>query len=187
MPSSSPSSADSHAGIVPHAPVQIQCIRGQRVILAADLAELYGVETRVLNQAVKRNPRRFPADFAFRLTASEAIDVNRSRSQSVILNRGQNVKYAPIAFTEHGAIMAAAVLNSARAVHMSVFVVRAFLSLRDWVADQAALAVRLAELEGRVGDHDHELRAILEALRGFLDAATDTPKSAIGFATRASP
>src|SRR5262245_30708086 len=91
-------------------------IRGVRVLLDADLASLYGVATKALNQAAKRNPARFPPDFLFRLTLSEAQSVLRSRSQSVTLNRGQNLKYGPWAFTEHGAIMAASVLNSPRAI-----------------------------------------------------------------------
>jgi ORF6N domain len=86
-------------------------VRGQRVILAADLARIYGVETRVLNQAVKRNIQRFPDDFVFRVSPKEANEIFRSRSQSVILKRGQNIKYLPYAFTEHGAIMAANVIN----------------------------------------------------------------------------
>ena len=112
-------------------------VRGQRVILAGDLAEIYGVEARTLNQAVKRNAGRFPPDFVFRLTRAEAMRIHRSRSQSVILKRGANIKYTPLAFTEHGATMAASVLNSSRAVQMSIFVVRAFLRLRKWVAGRA--------------------------------------------------
>ena len=92
-------------------------MRGHRVILSPDLAEIYGVETRALNQAVQRNQDRFPFDFAFRLTRDEAEAVHRSRSQSVTLKRGQNIKYLPLAFTEHGAIMAATILNSPRAVN----------------------------------------------------------------------
>jgi ORF6N domain len=85
--------------------------RGQRVILAADLARIYGVETRVLNQSVKRNIQRFPGDFVFQVSPKEANEIFRSRSQSVILKRGQNIKYLPYAFTEHGAIMAANVIK----------------------------------------------------------------------------
>src|SRR5215468_4930448 len=92
----------------------IRMIRGQRVILADDLARIYGVQTRALNQAVKRNAERFPQDFVFKLNAKEADLVVRSRSQSVILKRGQNVKYLPYAFTEHGVVMAANILNSER-------------------------------------------------------------------------
>jgi hypothetical protein len=115
----------------------IVAVRRQRVILAADLARVDGVDTRVLSQAVKRNADRFPEDFAFRLTAAEAQGIQRSRSQSVILKRGQNLKYAPLAFTEHGALMAASALNSPRAVQMSIFVVRAFLRMREWLAGHA--------------------------------------------------
>jgi phage regulator Rha-like protein len=124
--------------------------RGQRVILASDLARIYGVETRVLNQAVKRNIEKFPEDFMFRLTRSEVQEVSRSTSQSVILKRGQNVKYLPFVFTEHGAIMAANVLNSPRAVQMSVFVVRAFVRLRQMVSAHKEIAAKLTELERKV-------------------------------------
>jgi hypothetical protein len=103
-------------------------LRGQRVILDSDLAVIYGVETRTLNQAVKRNIERFPGDFMFQLTREE---VELSRSQSVILNpgRGQNIKYLPFAFTEHGAIQAASILSSPRAIEMGIYVVRAFVKL----------------------------------------------------------
>ena len=172
---------NEHAPVVP-----IMTVRGQRVILSPDLAELYGVEARVLNQAVKRNAGRFPPDFAFRLTTGEALEALRSRSQSVILKRGGNIKYPPLALTEHGAIMAASVLNSPRAIQMSIFVVRAFLNLREWAVGQTELAKRLVELEQRVGAHDHELKAIIQALREFLKPQVDPPKKAIGFATEAS-
>jgi len=159
----------------------IVTVRRQRVILSADLAAIYGVETRALNQAVKRNADRFPPDFLLRLTRDEAAAIRHSRSQSVILKRGQNIKYAPLAFTEHGAIMAATVLNSPRAVHMSVFVVRAFLRLREWVAGQAELAARLGDLERRVGAHDHELRAIIQAIRELVAPVVGPTRRRIGF------
>ena len=160
----------------------ILTMRRQRVILASDLAAIYGVETRVLNQAVKRNADRFPFDFAFRLSRAEAAALPRSRSQSVILKRGQNVKYLPLAFTEHGAVMAATVLNSPRAVQMSIFVVRAFLRLREWVAGQAELSERLAKLEQQVGAHDHELKAIIRTIRELVQPV-DSPRRKIGFRT----
>src|SRR3989338_3448771 len=118
------------------APIEqlIVTIRGQRVILAGDLARIYGVATRVLNQAVKRNREKFPADFMFRVGLKDAEAIRRSRSQIVILKRGMNIKYLPYAFTEHGAIMAANVLNSPRAVQMSVFVVPAFILIRTALA-----------------------------------------------------
>ena len=162
-------------------------VRGQRVILSSDLARIYGVEPRVLNQAVKRNPDRFPPDFAFHLSRGEAAEAQRSRSQFVILKRGGNVKYLPLAFTEHGAIMAATVLNSRRAVQMSIFVVRAFLRLRAWVAGQAELSARLTQLERRVGEHDHELRAIIQTMRRLVEPPEQGPRRRIGFGASESP
>lgn len=164
----------------------IVAVRGQRVILSADLARIYGVESRVLNQAVKRNAERFPPDFAFRLNAEEAAQVRRSRSQPVILKRGANVKYPPLAFTEHGAVMAATVLNSRRAVQMSIFVVRAFLRLREWVRGRAELSARLTQLERRVGQHDQELRAIIQAMRQLVQPLEPLRRRRIGFGAPAS-
>src|SRR4051794_26451608 len=127
-------------------------IRGQSVILDMDLAAAYGVLTKAINQAVKRNRTRFPADFVFRLTETEAKQARGSRSQFVTLKRGQNVKYLPWAFTEHGALMAATVLNSPRAVEMSLFVIRAFVRLRAYARGHAEIAKRLDALERRVTD-----------------------------------
>ena len=156
-------------------------IRGQRIILASDLAGIYGVETKALNQAVRRNRRRFPADFAFRLTRSEAAALQRSRSQIVTLKRGQNIKYLPLAFTEHGAIMAASVLNSPRAIRMSVFVVRAFLRLRELVSAHSQLAVQLRVLESRVDANDESIVEIVNAIRRLIQPPV-APKRRIGFA-----
>ena len=125
---------------------RIVVIRGQRVLLDADLAQLYEVETGVFNQAVKRNLRRFPPDFMFRLTGEEFKILI---SQSVTSRWGGRRKL-PLAFTEHGAIMAASVLNSDRAVEMSVYVVRAFVQLRAVLLDHKALADKLTALERRV-------------------------------------
>src|SRR5690242_13121668 len=127
----------------------IRFLRGQRVILDRALAAIYGVETRTLNQAVKRNSDRFPEDFMFQLTREEA---ERSRSQSVILNarRGQNIKYLPYAFTEHGAIQAANILNSPRAVEMGIYVVRAFVKLREVLTSNRDLAQKLDQLERKL-------------------------------------
>ena len=137
------------------APIEntILVVRGQRVILAGDLAKMYGVETRVLDQAVKRNRKRFPEDFTFCLTRGEVSAIAASRSQSVILKRGENIKYLPYVFTEHGALMAANVLNSPHAVRMSVFVVRAFIRLRHTVESQKDLLAKLEELERAVTAH----------------------------------
>lgn len=150
----------------------------------ADLAGVYGVETRALNQAVKRNERRFPGDFMFRLTPDEAAEVQRSRSQIVILKRGQNVKHQPLAFTEHGAIMAASVLNSTRAAEMSVFVVRAFVRLRDFARTNVELAKQFAILERRVSGHDEALKQVFAAVRQLLRPPVK-PRSPIGFRTGA--
>ena len=155
-------------------------VRGQRVILAADLARIYGVETRALNQAVKRNVQRFPDDFVFRLSPKEAEKIFRSRSRSVILKRGQNIKYLPYAFTEHGAIMAANVINSTRAVQMSVFVVRAFVRLRQLVIDHKELAVRLNELERRVTNQDGHIKALFQTVRELM-IPPESKKRKIGF------
>lgn len=109
--------------------------------------------TGALNQAIKRNRDRFPDDFVFQLTPEEAEEVRRSRSQSVILKRGQNIKYLPWVFTEHGALMAATVLNSPLAVEMSVFVVRAFVRLREYARGHAEISKRLDALERKVTRH----------------------------------
>jgi hypothetical protein len=155
-------------------------VRGQRVILAAELARIYGVETRTLNQAVKRNLEKFPPDFMFQLTRDEATGLSRLRSQFVILKRGQHLKYLPYAFTEHGAIMAANVLNSRVAVQMSVFVVRAFVRLRQMMGTNAKMAQKLAELERRVSGHDEAIRSLVQAIRELM-ATPEPRRRAIGF------
>ena len=159
---------------------QILLIRKQRVMLDADLAALYGVPTRILNQAVKRNIERFPEDFMFQLSAEEAASL---RSQIVTLKtgRGQHSKYLPYAFTEHGAIMAASVLNSPRAVQMSVFVVRAFIRLRDLLADNKALSVKLAEHEKKLIRHDRQIVRIVDAIKQLTPVQPAKKKPQIGF------
>jgi phage regulator Rha-like protein len=142
------------------------------VLLDVELARIYGVETRVLNQAVRRNAHRFPEDFRFQLTTAE---VAVSRSQIVILKpgRGQNIKFLPYAFTEHGAIMAAAVLNSHRAIEMSVYVVRAFVQLREVLSSNKELAKRLDQLEAglekKLASHDEAIAAMLSAIRQLMN------------------
>jgi ORF6N domain len=154
-------------------------LRRQRVILDRDLARIYGVQTRTLNQAVKRNRERFPEDFMFRLTPEEA---DFSRSQSVILkpSRGQNLKYLPYAFTEHGAIQAANVLSSARAVEMGVFVVRAFVRLREMLASNKELAQKVDELERKLQTHDRAIVDILKAIRELMNPPSASRRG-IGF------
>lgn len=163
-----------------HVESRILEIRSERVMLDRDLAEVYGVTTGGLNQAIKRNQDRFPEDFVFRLTPEEAEEVRRSRSQSVIMKRGQNIKYLPRAFTEHGAIMAATVLNSLRAVEMSVFVVRAFVRLREYARGHAEIGKRLDALERKVTGHDEDLREMFTALRALLTPSPRTRRE-IGF------
>jgi hypothetical protein len=183
-------------------------IRNQRVILDADLARLYGVTTKALNQAVKRNADRFPDDFAFQLTASEVVnvrshavtsdiealdnpqdDANRSqtatssnRSQIVAgSQKHRNPRFRPWAFTEHGALMAANILRSERAVRMSVFVVRAFVRLREQIAANQAILKRLAEIDHTLLQHDAALRDLYRKLLPLLQPQPDRPRRRIGF------
>lgn len=157
-------------------------IRNQKVIVDRDLADIYGVKTRRLNEQVKRNPDRFPEDFMFQLTKEEAISWPRSRSQFAILKRGKNIKYLPYAFTEYGAIMAANVLNSPQAVRMSVFVVRAFVKLREMLVTHKELTHKLAELERKLQNHDESIRSLVVAIRQLMaPPEPEPPKKRIGF------
>src|SRR4030067_1120374 len=157
-------------------------IRNQKVIVDRDLAEIYGVETRRLNEQGKRNPERFPEDFMFQLTKEEADFWLRLRSQIAILKRWKNIKYLPYAFTEHGAIMAANVLNSPQAVRMSVFVVRAFVKLREVLATHRELARKLAELERKLQNHDESIQSLVVAIQELMTPSeSEPPKRRIGF------
>ena len=166
-------------------------VRGMRVILDRDLASIYGVEIRAINQQVKRNGLRFPADFSFVLTPAEWDGIQSLRSQNVILKQGRHRKYLPRVFTEHGAIMAANVLNSARAIEMSVFVVRAFVRMRAALSDTAELTRKLETLErevkARLETHD---AAIVDILRRFMEILDPPalpeppPKLPIGFGVK---
>jgi len=149
----------------------------QRVILDTDLAELYGVSVRQLNQQIKRNLERFPADFFFQLTAKE---LNSLRSQIVISKQRGGRRYLPHAFTEHGAIMAATVLNSERAAQMSIFVVRAFVRLREMLASNRQLAAKIDELESRLETHDEAIRDLFQAIRELM-LPPETPRRKLGF------
>jgi len=167
----------------------IHTIRGERVILDADLAKLYGVPTKALNQAVRRNRDKFPPDFIFELTGVEAELLRRSRSQIVTLKRGGNVKFAPFAFTEHGAIMAANILNSPQAVQMSVFVVRAFIKMRSLLTDTRELAKKLAALEkeltSRLDSHETAISEFMQRIMFLLDPprGPEIPDKEMGFHT----
>ena len=187
-------------------------IRGCKVMLSTDLAELYQVETKVLIQAVKRNLVRFPDDFMFQLTWDEADSLrsqnvtlnkasqssasrsqivtlkrgeklNPSRSQFVILKKGGNIKYLPYAFTEQGVAMLSSVLKSRRAVLVNIAIMRAFVMIREALAAHKELAVKLKELESKVGKHDEEIQAILEAIHRLMKEE-ERPKRGIGFHVR---
>ena len=161
-------------------------LRGRRVILDSELAALYGVTVSVFNQAVKRNMERFPADFAFQLTREEHESL---RSQIVILKagRGAHRKYLPYVFTEHGAVMAASVLNSPKAVEMSVEVVRAFVRLRQILAANRQLAARVDDLERKMNQsnaaHSNNIGTLFDAVRSLM-TAPEKPKRQIGFQTK---
>jgi len=159
----------------------IHLARGEKVLLDADLAKLYSVKTKALNQAVKRNVGRFPADFMFQLTREEYAALFASRSQSVTLNkRGTNIKYLPYAFTEQGVAMLSSVLRSERAVQVNVAIMRAFVSLRRMLAGNDALSRKLAELERRLEDHDEGIKTLFEAIRKLMAPPTK-PSGEIGF------
>lgn len=161
----------------------IDSVRSASCALPSASCLCHGVTTKRLNEQVKRNRERFPDDFMFQLTVEEAIDFQRSRSQIATLKRGQNIKYLPYAFTEHGAIMAANVLNSKQAVQMSVFVVRAFVKLRETLATHKELADKLTELERKVGTHGKAIVSIITAIRGLTEPAK-RKAGVIGFRIR---
>jgi len=157
---------------------RIFVIRGQKVMLDADLAELYGVETRRLNEQVSRNSERFPEDFMFQLTDEEFANL---KSQFATSSWGGRRKL-PYVFTEHGAIMAASVLNSPRAIEISVHVVRAFVRLRELVAGNKELAQKLNQLERKVGAHDRAIAELINAIRQLMTPLDAGKKRPIGFA-----
>ena len=171
----------------------IHLLRGQKVMLDFDLAALYGVATKVLNQAVKRNAARFPRDFMFKLSGEESDRLllavtpsrgrSRSRSQIVTLKRGQNVKYRPYAFTEEGVAMLSSVLHSERAVKVNIAIMRAFVRLREMLETNRALAQKFSELEKHVGKHDDEIGAIIDTIRQLM-APLAKPRREIGFHVR---
>lgn len=155
----------------------IVTIRGQRVMLDADLAVLYGVSTARLNQQVQRNEKRFPPDFIFRLSKEEFKNL---RLQNAISSSHGGRRYPPYVFTEHGAIMAATVLNSPRAVAMTIEVVRAFVQLKQLPLTVKELALRMKELESKHKDHDDQLRVVFEALQELM-TTPEKPRRKIGF------
>jgi len=158
---------------------RILIIRGHKVMLDADLAELYGVETKRLNEQVRRNIERFPEDFMFKLTANEKVEVVANCDHLDKLKYSPSLPYA---FTEHGAIMAASVLNSPIAIEVSVHVVRAFVRLRELVAGHKELAQKLNQLERKVGAHDKAIAEIIIAIRQLMEPPEPKKKRPIGFA-----
>jgi hypothetical protein len=156
----------------------ILVVRGHRVILDSQLAALYGVETRRLNEQVRRNWDRFPPDFVFQLTRDEAANLI---SQIATSSGGHGgYRKLPFVFTEHGALMAASVLSSRRAVEVSIVVVRAFVRLRSLLAMNADLAAKLAKLEQKLAVHDKQIVAVFDAIRELM-TPPDKPKRRIGF------
>ena len=153
-------------------------IRGQKVMLDSNLAELYGVATKVLIQAVKRNIERFPADFMFQLTIEET-DLLRSQIVTLKTGRGRHRKYLPYAFTEQGVAMLSSVLHSARAIHVNIEIMRAFVRLRQMLASNTDLARKLATLEKK---YDAQFRVVFDAIRELMTAPEPKKKRPIGFA-----
>jgi ORF6N domain len=161
----------------------IMLLRGQKVILDTHLAALYAVTVKRLNQQVRRNINRFPDDFFFQLSEDEHQVL---RLQNATSNEGRGGRrFAPFAFTEHGAIMAATVLNSQRAVEMSVFVVRAFVRLREVLATHRELAVKLAQLEHRLDSHDRAVAQLFEAIKKLMQPVVPVRRR-IGFEPKES-
>jgi len=164
---------------------KILLVRGKKVMLDKDLAQLYGVSTKTLNQAVKRNYSRFPDDFMFQLTKDEAKAL---RSQFVTLNdlignkedtiskRGKHLKYLPFVFTEQGVAMLSSVLNSERAIHVNIAIMRVFVKLREILLTHKELAVKVEE-------HDHQIKALFEIIKDLLNPPPEPPKPKIGFQT----
>lgn len=157
----------------------IHLLRGQKVMLDADLAALYGVETRALNQAVKRNPTRFPPDFVFTLSRSEIARISQTVTSSSSLKFSKQVR----AFTEQGVAMLSSVLRSERAVKVNIAIMRAFVKLREMLDTNRELARKFGELEQRVGKHDDEIAAIIDAIRQLMAPPTK-PARQIGFHVR---
>ena len=181
--------------------LQIRHFRGEKVLLDFDLASLYGVTTKALNQAVKRNRERFPDDFMFQLTAEEVLilksqtvtsSLQGTTTQKIMKHRSQIVtgpkkhggaRYRPYAFTEQGIAMLSSVLSSQRAVKVNIAIMRAFVKLRWALETNRELAQKFSELERRVDKHDEEIAAILEAIRQLM-APPEKPRREIGFHVR---
>jgi len=153
-------------------------VRGEKVLLDRDLAELYGVETKVLKQAVRRNIKRFPDDFMFELTKEE---FENWRSQFVTSNSDKmGLRYRPMVFTEQGVAMLSSVLRSNRAIEVNIAIMRAFVQLRKMISSHKELAHKLSELEQRLEGHDEQIQVVFEAIRQLM-APPKKPRKKIGF------
>lgn len=157
-------------------------LRGKRVMLDADLADLYGVTTKRLNEQVGRNAERFPEDFAFKLAKQELAGLrSQIATSSGVTGTHGGRRYQPRVFTEHGAIMAASVLNSPRAIEVSVFVVRAFVKLRELAIAHKEIAQKLDDLERKVAGHDQAIAGLIKAIRELMNPPVPKKKRPIGF------
>jgi len=153
-------------------------LRGKKVMLDRDLAKLYGVPAKVLNQAVKRNIKRFPEDFMFKLSWEE---VESSRSQFVTLKQGKNIKYLPYVFTEHGVAMLSSVLNSERAIQVNILIMRAFTKLREILLTHKELSAKIEALEKKYSEHDQTIKEIFQAIKQLFEPPLPKEKKIIGF------
>ena len=156
---------------------KIYVIRGQKVMIDRDLAEMYGVEVRVLNQAVKRNASRFPTDFMFQISKEENDSL---RSQFVILKRGRHSKYLPYAFTEQGVAMLSSVLNSETAIQVNIQIIRLFTKMKELILDNKDLWMKIEKIEQNLVKHDDEIKAIFDYLKKLL-IQENKPRNPIGF------
>ncbi len=164
-------------------------LRGKKVMLDRDLAKLYGVEVRRLNEQVKRNMKRFPDDFMFQVTKEEIGSLRlhfvtlNSRSQFATLKRGKNVKYLPYVFTEQGVAMLSSVLNSERAIQVNILIMRAFTKLREILLTHKDLAAKIEVLEKKYAEHDQTIKEIFQAVKQLLEPSLPKEKKIIGFRT----
>jgi hypothetical protein len=169
------------ATLTPETIVQrILFVRGHKVMLDAELAELYGVSTKALNQAVKRNIQRFPEDFMFRLSIIEVSELNQSQFVTG-LQKHRDPRFPPFAFTEHGALMLGNVLRSHQAAEVSLAVVRTFVKLREMLSTHRELAAKLDALECKVDNHDQAITELLGAIRQLMTLPPETKHRGIGF------
>jgi len=157
---------------------RILLIRGEKIIVDADLAEFYGVPTKRLNEQVKRNKARFPDDFMFQLSAEEKSEVVANCDHLLKLKYSKTLPYA---FTEHGSIMAASVLNSQRAVEVSVYIVRAFVKIRRMIAENKEMSRKIVQIERHLADHDEQIIELVKAIKQLLKPEPPPKKRCIGF------